>query len=184
MQVVYYLIALVLILFMAIVSGKSFTFSLLFSWESVRVDNTLGWTLGMLWLLDTFFCVLALTVIVGRSKLALDFTLTLHGINVLICWLWTGRFPRNWTWWGLQLASVILMYALGRWTTQWRELRATFFESGFEMVPVSTAPKPSTVAPTSPIASWPESPASPEVSITSMLPETGALPEPQTKPTA
>lgn len=119
---------MVLILFMSLVSEHPFSLNLVFSWEPVRNDTTVGWTLVLLWLLDTFFSVLALTVVVGRSKLALDFTLTLHGIHFVVCWIVSGKFPRSGLWWGLQVVSILLMLGLGTWSTQWRELRATFFE--------------------------------------------------------
>lgn len=134
MQSIYYFIGFVLILFMSLVSEQTFSLSLIFSWEPVRNDTTVGWTLVLLWLLDTFFSVLALTVVVGRSKLALDFTLTLHGIHFVICWVVSGKFPRSGLWWGLQVVSILLMLGLGTWSTQWRELRATFFE------PIQMAP--------------------------------------------
>lgn len=137
MQSIYYLIGFILILFTCIVSGEPFSLKVVFSWEPVRIDTTMGWTLFMLWLLDTFFSVLALTVVVGRSKLALDFTLTLHGIHLVVCWAVAGKFPASKLWWGLQLASILLMALLGTWTTQWRELRATFFDPEAGHTPVA-----------------------------------------------
>lgn len=128
LQVIYYLIGGILISFYYLVSGNPFDFMVVFSWEPVRRDTTIGWTLAMLWLLDTFFSVLAMTIIVGRSKLALDFTLTLHGINILVAWIVSGEFPSSLLWWGVQGLSVILMVTLGTWTSQWRELRTTFFD--------------------------------------------------------
>lgn len=135
MQGIYYFIGFGLILFTCMVSGDPFSLVTVFSWEPVRIDTTMGWTLCLLWLLDTFFSVLALTVVVGRSKLALDFTLTLHGIHLLVCWCVAGKFPASKLWWGLQVVSILLMLLLGTWTTQWRELRATFFEPGSDGSP-------------------------------------------------
>lgn len=129
MQGIYYAIGFTLILFTCIVSGDDFSLTMVFSWEPVRIDTTMGWTLFLLWLLDTIFSVIALTVVVGRSKLALDFTLTLHGIHFVVCWMVSGEFPKSKLWWGLQFVSVGLMVLLGTWTSQWRELRATFFET-------------------------------------------------------
>lgn len=130
LQLIYYGIGTALILFTCLMAGRpEFSLKLVFSWTPVTSKTTLGWTLFMLWLLDTVFSVIALTVVVGRSKLALDFTLTLHGIHLVICWFVDGRFPASALWWGLQFLSIILMVILGTWTTQWRELRATFFEN-------------------------------------------------------
>lgn len=146
MQGIYYLIGFILILFTCIVSGDSFTMSMVFSWEPVRIDTTMGWTLFLLWLLDTFFSVLGLTVVVGRSKLALDFTLTLHGIHFMVCWCVAGKFPASKLWWGLQVVSVLLMLLLGTWSTQWRELRATFFDPVPEAKTAQTLGGPSNTA--------------------------------------
>jgi hypothetical protein len=135
LQLVYYTIGLVFIAFYYIAAGRPFDFYVVFSWEPLRSDTTIGWTLSMVWLLDTFFSVLAMTVIVGRSKLALDFTLTLHGINIIVAWLVTGRFPASILWWAVQGLSMLLMVFLGTWTTKWRELRTSFFDSGsYEMI--------------------------------------------------
>lgn len=128
LQLCYYAIGLVLITFTLVVSGIPFEFDYVFSWKPVRADTTLGWVLSLIWLLDTFFSVLAMTVIVGRSRLALDFSLTLHGIDILVVWLVSRQFPRSWLWWGVQFVSSISMICLGTWTTQWRELQRTFFE--------------------------------------------------------
>lgn len=134
LQIIYYAIATILICFADIVGGMPVSPELIFSWEPVRFDTSNGWILALLWLLDTFFSVLAMTFIVGRSKLALDFTLTLHGINIIVAWLASGRFPSSPLWWCLQLVSVVLMVSLGTWTSQWRELRVTFFEEAYELV--------------------------------------------------
>lgn len=147
LQIIYYVMALVLICFSYIVGGENFSFRTILSWEPVRFDTTWGWTLCMLWLLDTFFSVLAMTFVVGRSKLALDFTLTLHIINIFVTWAVSGSFPASLMWWGLQGVSIFLMVSLGTWTSQWRELRMTFFDES-EMGPVNYHPVQTSSKPT------------------------------------
>lgn len=139
LQVIYYVMAVVLICFSYLVGGEKVSFKTILSWEPIRFDTTWGWTLCMLWLLDTFFSVLAMTFIVGRSKLALDFTLTLHTINIFVMWAVSGSFPTSLMWWILQAVSIVLMVSLGTWTSQWRELRMTFFDES-EMGPVNYHP--------------------------------------------
>lgn len=134
LQTIYYTIIFILVAFSCSVSGDPFSVGLIFDWHSVRYDTTIGWTISMLWLIDTVFSVLAMTVIVGRSKLALDFTLTLHVINLIISTVYTRAIPTNGLWWLIQGTSTVLMTILGTWTSQWRELRKTFFEEGYEMV--------------------------------------------------
>jgi hypothetical protein len=54
LQASYYLCALVLILFTSLVAGQSFSVDLVLSWKSLRGDNTIGWTLGLCWMLVSF----------------------------------------------------------------------------------------------------------------------------------
>ena len=54
LQVSYYTAATVLILFTSLVAGQRFSLNLIFDWKSIRGDNTVGWTLGIVWLLVGF----------------------------------------------------------------------------------------------------------------------------------
>ncbi|CAI4034406.1 hypothetical protein SMKI_10G1970 [Saccharomyces mikatae IFO 1815] len=99
----------------------------LFSWENIDFTNAYGLSLSFLWLLDSLICVFFLTVIVGRSKLAWDFAITIHAINFIVVFLYTWRFP-SFSWFFLQVLSSLILIFLGTWTTRWRELKDTFFE--------------------------------------------------------
>lgn len=54
LQISYYVAAFLLLLFTVVVFGQSFSVSLVFDWKAIRGDNTLGWTVGMVWLLVGF----------------------------------------------------------------------------------------------------------------------------------
>jgi len=54
LQSAYYLCATVLILFTTLVAGKNFNIDLILSWRSLRGDTTVGWTLGLCWMLNSF----------------------------------------------------------------------------------------------------------------------------------
>lgn len=99
----------------------------LFTWDYVNYTNTLGLSLSMLWLLDALICVIFLTVIVGRSKLAWDFAVTIHAINLIVVLMNTHSLP-SFSWFFLQVLSSLILVFLGTWTTRWKELRDTFFE--------------------------------------------------------
>ncbi|ODV63284.1 Sys1p ASCRUDRAFT_17799, partial [Ascoidea rubescens DSM 1968] len=128
LQSLYYIIATVLFFFTASVSGYEFSFSWVFSWEIISFVNTLGLTLSCLWLLDTLLCVLMITLIVGRSKLAWDFALTLHLINLIVVWLYSSSFPNTFSWWFLQFVNCLILVFLGTMTSRWRELKDSFFD--------------------------------------------------------
>lgn len=50
LQLVYYSVALVLMLFTSLVMGINFQLDLIFGWASLRGDNTQGWSIGFVWL--------------------------------------------------------------------------------------------------------------------------------------
>ena len=53
LQALYYACSSVLIVFTALVAGKELTVDLILSWRSLRGDTTVGWTLGLVWLLNS-----------------------------------------------------------------------------------------------------------------------------------
>ncbi|EDO17571.1 hypothetical protein Kpol_534p52 [Vanderwaltozyma polyspora DSM 70294] len=99
----------------------------LFSWEAVDFTNSVGLSVSVLWLVDALICVIFLTVIVGRSKLAWDFAITIHAINLIIVFFYTGSLP-SLQWLLIQVLSMLILVFLGTWTSRWKELRDTFFE--------------------------------------------------------
>lgn len=135
LQAVYYVAGLVMISFALMVLGLPWHAHYIFSWEDVRADTSLGWLLALIWLLVAILSVLGLVIIVGRSKLATDFGLTLYGINLVVVTLTSG-VPRSWLWWALQCISAFLTVYAGRWASQWRELQKTFFED-FELADIA-----------------------------------------------
>ncbi len=61
LQISYYVAATVLILFTSLVAGQKLSLDLIFDWKSIRGDNTVGWTLGIVWLLVGFIRYAAYT---------------------------------------------------------------------------------------------------------------------------
>ncbi|KAF2144694.1 uncharacterized protein K452DRAFT_245748 [Aplosporella prunicola CBS 121167] len=130
LQLAYYLSAAILILFTALVAGKDVNLDLLLSWRSLRGDVTVGWMLGLIWMLNSLICVIYLLLLVARSKLIPDFALTIHFLHLLVTSLYSHSIPSHWLWWAVQLASAALMTFLGIWSCQWRELRPINFGGG------------------------------------------------------
>ncbi|KAI1171856.1 integral membrane protein S linking to the trans Golgi network-domain-containing protein [Nemania sp. FL0916] len=126
-QGIYYAVALVLMLFTSLVMGLQFSLDFVFGWASLRGDNTQGWLIGFVWLCCAGAVVVALVVLVSRSKLILDFCLTLHIIHLLVVSLYTGFIPRNLAWWITMLVSGAITVAGGTYGCRWRELRPMKF---------------------------------------------------------
>jgi ABC-type nickel/cobalt efflux system permease component RcnA len=100
----------------------------IFGWKYITLENSLGVYLIAMWLFDSFLCVVFMTLIVGRSKLAWDFALTIQLIDLVVVSLYSHGIPMSWVWWALQMGSGLILISLGTWTSRWRELRDTFFE--------------------------------------------------------
>lgn len=132
LQIFYYLSALLIFYIVALLNGYEFSIDWIFQWELVSFENTLGLTLFVLWLFDSLMCVLFVTIVVGRSKLAWDFAVTIHIINLIITWCYVGKFPMSALWWMLQVISAFLLVTLSTYSTRWKELRVTFFTDMLE----------------------------------------------------
>ncbi|KAL1875947.1 hypothetical protein VTK73DRAFT_9658 [Phialemonium thermophilum] len=131
LQGLYYLSALVMMLFTALVAGMRFRPDLVFGWRAVRGDTTQGWLMAFVWLLDGgLFMSVAIVMLVMRSKLVLDFALTLHAIHLLVVTLYTRRLPRNAMWWATMAASSAVSVTLGIWGCRYRELKPISFGGG------------------------------------------------------
>ncbi|KFY03719.1 hypothetical protein O988_01280 [Pseudogymnoascus sp. VKM F-3808] len=128
LQALYYAVAVVMILFTTLVMGTPFRLlDDIFGWTALRGDTTTGWLLGMVWMANAFFIVIAILFIIQRSKLVLDFVITLHFVHLLLVSLYSHGLPRNWLWWALQVCSAVFMVVLGTWACQRRELRPIIF---------------------------------------------------------
>lgn len=69
-------------------------------------------------------------ILLARSKLVLDFALTVLGIHLLFTSLYTRSVPSNRLWWGVQVVSAGVMVVGGMWACRWRELRPIGFGGG------------------------------------------------------
>jgi hypothetical protein len=76
---------------------------------------------------------------VARSKLVLDFALTVHLLHLLAVWAYAG-LPRTLLWWGVQASSAALTISLATWGCRQRELRPIAF--GAAKVAAADAPEP------------------------------------------
>ncbi|KAI0165208.1 integral membrane protein S linking to the trans Golgi network-domain-containing protein [Hypoxylon sp. FL1284] len=127
LQGIYYAAALVLMLFTTLVAGTRFGLDLVFGWADLRGDTTQGWLMGFVWLCCAGVTIVSLVTLIGRSKLVLDFALTLHAVHLVVVTLYTGLVPRNVAWWLTMALSSAVTVSGGTYGCQWRELRPISF---------------------------------------------------------
>ncbi|RKP12758.1 integral membrane protein S linking to the trans Golgi network-domain-containing protein, partial [Piptocephalis cylindrospora] len=80
-----------------------------------RGDTVLGWSLSLCWLLSSGFGSLLLVRIVGRVRLCLDFSATLHLLHLVLSTLHTHHVPSSMFWWVLNIVSCAIMTIAGEW---------------------------------------------------------------------
>lgn len=68
-----------------------------------------------------------MVLVVSRSKLVLDFAITLHVIHLVIVTLSSGMVPRTAFWWATMVASCAVAAVGGTYGCRWRELRPINF---------------------------------------------------------
>jgi hypothetical protein len=73
---------------------------------------------------------IAIVLLVTRSKLVLDFALSLHAIHLAVVVLYSRQVPRHLMWWVAMSASSALSVALGVWGCRYRELMPITFGGG------------------------------------------------------
>ncbi|KAK6352788.1 hypothetical protein TWF696_004791 [Orbilia brochopaga] len=152
LQTAFYAVATILLLFTAVVLGVRFSLDWPFSWVPVTGENARGWTVALVWLANSMTSVIAITLLVGRTKLVLDFALTIHFIHLLITTLYSHSLPASWLWWAVQLGSAVITVSLATWLCRKRELQPLAFGGrgrvaggpgeGHEMVPLKRDQEP------------------------------------------
>lgn len=64
LQLAYYASATVLILFATLAAGMPFDMDLIFGWDNIRGDTTIGYILALVWLLNGFVSYVPPTLLV------------------------------------------------------------------------------------------------------------------------
>lgn len=83
--------------------------------------------------------MIPILLLIARSKLVLDFALTIHFVNLLVTSLYTRAIPNTLYWWLVQVCSAALMTSLGMWACQWRELQPMVFGGNKAKTPAEEA---------------------------------------------
>jgi len=138
LQLSYTITATIMITFLVLVMGAPFRIDYFFLYQRFRTDNTFGWSLSFLSILNAVFGVLFLVLVVRRSQLVIDFALTTQFIHFILTMWYNWRFPSTGLWWVTTAVASCIMIFGGRYFCMKRELRPIEFGT-YEMV--STDPE-------------------------------------------
>ncbi|KAJ3176147.1 hypothetical protein HDU87_005525 [Geranomyces variabilis] len=107
LQCTYYLTASLLIFLLELLTGSPITLAHVLSSSELRTDTVLGWALSLGMLLNALAAAYALVIIVGRSRLCVDFSVTLHVLHLLATAVYSRGVPRSVWWWVVVLTSMV-----------------------------------------------------------------------------
>jgi len=96
----------------SIFTGTQLTLDNLFFYKTINFDTNGVLTLAC-YTLNALLGSLALWIVVKRTKLCLDFTVTTYLIHLIFCWWYNGSLPNFISWWLFTLASIGIMCVSG-----------------------------------------------------------------------
>ena len=98
----------------------------IFDYTNFTFHDLKGLTNIVCWLINSVVTSFIISIIVGRSKLAWDFALTVHIINIILSVIYNKSFPTHISWWLIQFVSSLIIIFLGTYMSRLRELKDTF----------------------------------------------------------
>ncbi|KAJ3193129.1 hypothetical protein HK101_005386 [Irineochytrium annulatum] len=123
LQSVHYVSLSLIVLALEVLTGSSITLNHLLYYPEVTLDTVLGWSLCFAFVFNAVLCTLYLLYIVQRAKLCFDFTCTLHGFHVLLTAAYSGGFPNTFTWWFLNIVTLLTMSLGGEYLCMQQEMK-------------------------------------------------------------
>ncbi|XP_039745759.1 protein SYS1 homolog [Pararge aegeria] len=124
MQCVLYLTLSLLIAVMQDLTTSTRTLDHLFQYHEIQVKDNEGRAVIIAFVLNAIIGALMLWMLVGRTKLCLDFSCTFYGIHLLTCWFYNNSFPTTFSWWALNIACASVMCVAGEFLCLRTELQA------------------------------------------------------------
>ena len=101
--------------------GTPLSLSRIFSSQYLDVATAAGWGSNIFVIMSSLLTAVLLSLIVGKSKKCLDFTLTTFLLHVIFSIAHSG-FPKTWDWWIVHAIGVATTACAGEWLCSRREL--------------------------------------------------------------
>jgi len=123
-QSVFYLTLGSWIATMDYIGGWNNTLDKVFGYESLQVKQFHGRLVMIAFVLNALTGALGLWYVVKRTKLCLDFAVTVHFFHLIACWMYNSHFPTSMSWWLSNVISIIIMTVLGEFLCMRTEMKA------------------------------------------------------------
>ncbi|KAI7863721.1 integral membrane protein S linking to the trans Golgi network-domain-containing protein, partial [Spinellus fusiger] len=94
--------------------------------KAIRIDTVSGWTLALVWCIHAVLAIPVLVLVLQRAKLVLDFVVTMHGLHLVIVFMYRHTLPTSGLWWLLQIIHCLIMTLGGEWACMQQEMKPIF----------------------------------------------------------
>ncbi|KAL4705453.1 hypothetical protein ACJJTC_007025 [Scirpophaga incertulas] len=123
-QFILYLSLAIIVAVMEDLTGSTRTLDHIFEYHEIHVRDNEGRAVIAAFVLNAIVGALVLWIVVGRTKLCLDFSCTFYGIHLFYCWMYNSSFPTTFSWWTLNIACASVMCVTGEFLCLSTELQA------------------------------------------------------------
>lgn len=123
MQCIFYTTMGLIIASLTAIIGETININYIFRSDNVHFQSRSSQIIVISHVLNSICGALALWCVIQRAKQCLDFTCTLHLFHLITCWIYTGTFPLNITWWLVNVSCIVLMVVIGEYLCFRTDLR-------------------------------------------------------------
>jgi len=122
-QALYYLCLGLFLVLLDFLFGQEITLGQVFCYKSLSFSSAIGRITIIAFVLNAILGGVMMVWIVERAKKCLDFTITVHIIHFVGCWLYGGTLPVSWVFLMVNIVTVIVQCLLGEYLCMHRELK-------------------------------------------------------------
>nr|KAJ3421240.1 hypothetical protein HK105_004125 [Polyrhizophydium stewartii] len=130
MQCSYYICLSAIVLVLDILTGAPVTLSHVLVSTELDPSTTVGWSLFFAFMAASLATCFLAALIVERSKLCLDFAVTLHMFHLVFVVLYSGQLPTSLFWWLTFGSSTAIVAFGGEQLCMRRELEPIMLSGG------------------------------------------------------
>jgi len=124
LQCIFYVTLGLWVFLFDLLTGSPRSLDQLFKYQELQATGASGKLLIAALIFNALNCSVALWYVVGRTKLCLDFSCTIHLLHLIACCWWNSGLPHTLTWWVMNIVCVTIMCVSGEFLCMRTELKS------------------------------------------------------------
>ncbi|XP_057370732.1 protein SYS1 homolog [Daphnia carinata] len=122
--IMYVSLGLWIILLLNVIAGHPVSIDYIFKYQEVNVKDVSGRLVVACFLLNSLISATSLWVIVQRTKLCLDFSVTAFFLHLVASLIYNSGWPYSASWWVLQFSCVTITCVLAEFLCMRSEMKS------------------------------------------------------------